>query len=51
MVGHSDLAYVIDAQGHTRDILNSDPGPGTQATKSSFAVTLADTLKSVLTSP
>jgi cytochrome oxidase Cu insertion factor (SCO1/SenC/PrrC family) len=50
MVGHSDLAYVIDAQGHTRDILNSDPGPGTQATKSSFAVTLADALKSVLTS-
>jgi cytochrome oxidase Cu insertion factor (SCO1/SenC/PrrC family) len=45
MIAHSDLAFVIDRNGHTRDVLDSDPGPGTAATKSSFAVTLANALR------
>ena len=48
MVGHSEFAYVIDATGHTRYILDTDPGPETEATSSSFAVVLANTIKSVL---
>jgi cytochrome oxidase Cu insertion factor (SCO1/SenC/PrrC family) len=47
MIAHSDLAFVIDRNGHTRYVLDADPGPGTAATKSSFAVTLADELGSV----
>ena len=50
MIAHSDIAYVIDASGHTRYVLGSDPGPGTAATKSSFAVTLANALRNVLAS-
>ncbi len=50
MIAHSDVAYVIDPTGHTRAILNSDPGPATEATDSSFSVTLADELKSALRS-
>ena len=42
MVGHPDVAYVIDQAGRVREELNTDPGPGTTATKSSFAVLLAD---------
>ena len=41
MIAHSDLAYVIDASGHTRTELDFDPGPGTASTESSFAVELA----------
>ncbi len=48
MVGHSEFAYVIDATGHTRYILDTDPGPETEATSSSFAVVLARTIKSAL---
>ncbi|HEY5272413.1 MAG TPA: SCO family protein [Acidimicrobiales bacterium] len=47
MIAHSELAFVIDRNGHTRYILDTDPGPGTEATKSSFAVTLANELRSV----
>ena len=43
-----DLSYVIDPAGHTRYILDSNPGPGTEASKSSFAVLLADELRAVL---
>ena len=39
---------MIDASGHIRYILDTDPGPGTDASKSSFAVTLADKLKSAV---
>ena len=46
MIAHSDLAYVIDRRGHTRDILNADPGPATAATQSSFSVLLANALRS-----
>jgi cytochrome oxidase Cu insertion factor (SCO1/SenC/PrrC family) len=45
MIDHSEIAYVIDATGRTRAVLNTDPGPASQATRSSFAVTLADALK------
>ena len=48
MIGHSEYAWVIDGDGHTRDILDTDPGPATSATESSFAVMLANTIKSVL---
>ena len=48
MIGHSEYAWVIDSSGHTRDILDTDPGPATSATKSSFAVMLANTIKTVL---
>ena len=48
MIAHSDLSFVIDPTGHMRSILNSDPGPGTEASKSSFAVLLADELRAVL---
>jgi cytochrome oxidase Cu insertion factor (SCO1/SenC/PrrC family) len=42
MLAHDDLAFVIDQAGHLREELPFDPGPGTQATKSSFAAELAD---------
>jgi cytochrome oxidase Cu insertion factor (SCO1/SenC/PrrC family) len=48
MIAHSDYADVIDAHGQIRYILDSDPGPATSASKSSFAVTLADAIKSTL---
>jgi cytochrome oxidase Cu insertion factor (SCO1/SenC/PrrC family) len=41
MVAHNDVAYVIDATGHTRYELDFDPGPGTSSSVSSFAVELA----------
>jgi cytochrome oxidase Cu insertion factor (SCO1/SenC/PrrC family) len=37
MIGHSDIAYVIDKSGHTRTELNFDPGPGTTGSQASFA--------------
>ena len=48
MIGHSEYAWVIDSSGHTRDILDTDPGPATSATESSFSVMLATTVKTVL---
>ncbi|HEX7265899.1 MAG TPA: SCO family protein, partial [Streptosporangiaceae bacterium] len=48
MIGHQDLAYVIDQAGHVRQELNTDLGPGTTATKSSFAVLLADAARQAL---
>ncbi len=42
MVGHGDYAFVIDPAGHMRRELDFDTGPGTQATKSSFAAELTD---------
>ena len=41
MLGHSDIAFVIDTHGEIREELDMDPGPGTPATKSSFATELA----------
>ncbi|MCW2909342.1 MAG: AhpC/TSA family protein, partial [Actinomycetia bacterium] len=48
MIGHPDLAYVIDQAGRVRAELNTDPGPGTIATKSSFAVLLANAARNAL---
>ena len=50
MIGHPDVAYVIDRSGHVREELNTNPGPGTTATKSSFAVLLADAARHALRS-
>jgi len=48
MIGHPDIAYVIDAAGRVREELNTDPGPGTTATKSSFADLLANAARNTL---
>jgi cytochrome oxidase Cu insertion factor (SCO1/SenC/PrrC family) len=37
MIGHSDVAYVIDRSGRTRTELDFDPGPGTTSSQASFA--------------
>jgi cytochrome oxidase Cu insertion factor (SCO1/SenC/PrrC family) len=50
MIGHPDIAFVIDQAGRVREELNTDPGPGTTATKSSFAVLLADAARQYLRS-
>jgi cytochrome oxidase Cu insertion factor (SCO1/SenC/PrrC family) len=47
MIAHSDVAFVIDATGHTRSELNFDPGPGTSSTESSFAAELANAAEQV----
>jgi cytochrome oxidase Cu insertion factor (SCO1/SenC/PrrC family) len=44
MIAHSDMAYIINRNGGLRYVLNADPGADTAATRSSFAVTLADTI-------
>jgi cytochrome oxidase Cu insertion factor (SCO1/SenC/PrrC family) len=48
MIAHNDIAYVIDAAGHTRAELNFDPGPGTASSKSSFATELATQAQQVM---
>ena len=48
MIAHSDIAYVIDPAGRTRYVLDANPGPGTAASRSSFAVVLSSELQSVL---
>jgi cytochrome oxidase Cu insertion factor (SCO1/SenC/PrrC family) len=48
MLAHNDVAFVIDQAGHLRQELNFDPGPGTAATKSSFAAELADAATGLL---
>ena len=48
MIAHTDVSYVIDPTGHMRYILNSDPGPGTEVSRSSFAVLLDNELRAVL---
>jgi cytochrome oxidase Cu insertion factor (SCO1/SenC/PrrC family) len=48
MSAHNDLAVVIDATGHIREEVGADPGPGTQATQSSFAVLLSDAARQLL---
>jgi cytochrome oxidase Cu insertion factor (SCO1/SenC/PrrC family) len=50
MIAHNDVAYVIDASGHTRAELNFNPGPGTASTKSSFAAELAMQAEQVMRS-
>jgi cytochrome oxidase Cu insertion factor (SCO1/SenC/PrrC family) len=48
MIAHRYVAYVIDQTGHVRGELAIDPGPGTAATKSSFAVLLANAARQVM---
>ncbi len=48
MVGHGDYAFVIDQTGRMRQELDFDTGPGTQATKSSFAAQLTDAAQQLL---
>jgi protein SCO1/2 len=48
MIGHGDYAFVIDQAGHMRQELDFDTGPGTQATKSSFAAELTDAARQLL---
>jgi cytochrome oxidase Cu insertion factor (SCO1/SenC/PrrC family) len=51
MINHPDVAFVINQKGYIREELNTDPGPGTAATKSSFATLLADAARQVMSSP
>ncbi len=48
MVAHSDLAYLIDARGHTREVLSANPGDGSSSASSSFSAYLADALERVI---
>jgi cytochrome oxidase Cu insertion factor (SCO1/SenC/PrrC family) len=48
MIGHGDYAFVIDQAGHMRRELDFDTGPGTQATKSSFAAELTGAAQQLL---
>jgi cytochrome oxidase Cu insertion factor (SCO1/SenC/PrrC family) len=48
MVAHQDTAFVIDKTGHTREELDFDPGPGTQASVSSFGELLAGDARTLL---
>jgi cytochrome oxidase Cu insertion factor (SCO1/SenC/PrrC family) len=48
MIGHSEIAFAIDRAGRVRTELNFSPGPGTAATKSSFAAELTDTARQLL---
>jgi cytochrome oxidase Cu insertion factor (SCO1/SenC/PrrC family) len=48
MIGHGELTYVIDHRQHARYVLDSDPGPGTNVTKSSFSTLLTGCIDHVL---
>jgi len=48
MIGHDEVAFLIDQNGHVRQELNFNPGPGTAATKSSFAAELAAAARQLL---
>ena len=48
MIGHSEVAFAIDRDGRVRTELNFNPGPGTTATKSSFAAELTDAARQLL---
>jgi cytochrome oxidase Cu insertion factor (SCO1/SenC/PrrC family) len=50
MIGHTDVAYVIDGRGHTRTEFDFDPGPGTASTESSFSVELSNAAEQALRS-
>jgi cytochrome oxidase Cu insertion factor (SCO1/SenC/PrrC family) len=44
MAAHNDIAFVISAKGVLKQELSDDPGPGTDATQSSFSSMLADSV-------
>jgi cytochrome oxidase Cu insertion factor (SCO1/SenC/PrrC family) len=50
MIGHNDVAFVIDPNGRMREELDFDPGPGSTATVSSFASELASAARQALAS-
>jgi cytochrome oxidase Cu insertion factor (SCO1/SenC/PrrC family) len=50
MIGHSDVAYVIDGTGRARTELDFNPGPGTASTESSFATELSNAADQVMRS-
>jgi len=50
MIAHTDVAYVIDSSGYTRNELDFDPGPGTTSSESSFAVELTNAAEHFLRS-
>jgi cytochrome oxidase Cu insertion factor (SCO1/SenC/PrrC family) len=49
--GHTSRVYVIDRAGRVRRVLNTDAGPGTAATRASFASLLAGAARQALRSP
>jgi cytochrome oxidase Cu insertion factor (SCO1/SenC/PrrC family) len=51
MAAHNDLAFVISANGTVRQEISDDPGPGTAATKSSFAGLLANSVLQTMSQP
>ena len=48
MIGLSEIAYAIDRNGRVRREMSFSPGPGTTATKSSFAAELTDIARQLL---
>jgi len=48
MVGHTEVAYVIDPSGNVREEFEDDPGPGTSATQASYAAMLAGAARQYL---
>jgi cytochrome oxidase Cu insertion factor (SCO1/SenC/PrrC family) len=48
MIGHSEVAFAIDQHGRVRQELDFNPGPGTTATKSSFAAELTGAARQLL---
>jgi cytochrome oxidase Cu insertion factor (SCO1/SenC/PrrC family) len=48
MIGHSEVAFAIDAHGRVRREMGFDPGPGTAATESSFAAELTGAARQLL---
>ncbi len=44
MAAHNDLAFVIGADGHLKQEISDDPGPGSGATLSSFAGLMASSV-------
>jgi len=51
VAGRTGQAYVIDRAGHVRQVLNTDAGPATAATRASFASLLAGAAQQALRSP
>jgi cytochrome oxidase Cu insertion factor (SCO1/SenC/PrrC family) len=49
MVAHSDIAYIIDAEGQMREVLSTDTGVGS-ASQSSFATLLSEQMKRIMDS-
>lgn len=48
MIGHSEIAYIIDQNGRLRREMKFSPGLGTAATQSSFAAELTDAAHQLL---